>query len=44
MWVSENQKRANVFKIVLNFARLGLVELTAEALTLAEHNQIEREQ
>jgi 3-hydroxyisobutyrate dehydrogenase-like beta-hydroxyacid dehydrogenase len=44
IWVSENQERANVFKIVLNFALLGLVELTAEALTLAEHNQIDREQ
>jgi 3-hydroxyisobutyrate dehydrogenase-like beta-hydroxyacid dehydrogenase len=44
IWVSENQEQANVFKIVLNFALLGLVELTAEALTLAEHNQIDREQ
>jgi 3-hydroxyisobutyrate dehydrogenase-like beta-hydroxyacid dehydrogenase len=44
IWVSEAHERANVFKIVLNFAPLRLVELTAEALTLAEHNQIDREQ
>jgi len=31
-------------KILLNFALLGLVEVVAEALTLAEHNQIDREQ
>jgi 3-hydroxyisobutyrate dehydrogenase-like beta-hydroxyacid dehydrogenase len=44
IWISENQERANVFKIVLNFTLLGLLELTAEALTLAERNQIDREQ
>jgi 3-hydroxyisobutyrate dehydrogenase-like beta-hydroxyacid dehydrogenase len=44
LWVGENQEQANIFKIVLNFALLGLVEVAAEALTLAEHNQIDREQ
>ena len=44
IWVGEDQEQANVFKIVTNFALFGLVEATAEALTLAEHNDIDREQ
>jgi 3-hydroxyisobutyrate dehydrogenase-like beta-hydroxyacid dehydrogenase len=44
LWVGENQEQANVFKILLNFTLLGLVEVASEALTLAEHNQIDREQ
>jgi 3-hydroxyisobutyrate dehydrogenase-like beta-hydroxyacid dehydrogenase len=44
LWLGENQEQANIFKILLNFALLGLVEVAAEALTLAEHNQIDREQ
>jgi 3-hydroxyisobutyrate dehydrogenase-like beta-hydroxyacid dehydrogenase len=44
IWLGENQEQANIFKILLNFALLGLVEVMAEALTLAERNQIDREQ
>jgi 3-hydroxyisobutyrate dehydrogenase-like beta-hydroxyacid dehydrogenase len=44
LWLGETQEQANVFKILLNFALLGLIEVTAEALTLAEHNQIDRQQ
>ena len=44
VWLGENPEQANIFKIVLNFALLGLVEVVAEALTLAEQNQIDREQ
>ncbi len=44
LWLGENQEQANIFKILLNFALLGLVEVVAEALTLAEHNQIDRDQ
>ena len=44
VWVSEKPEQANVFKILLNFALLGLVEVLAEALTLAERAEIDREQ